>query len=65
MRHYSDSYFPQREAMVRYLNDYQHKLHINVQHNADARNIRKVYNESSEENQFEMEDQLGNMYICR
>ncbi|XP_013388556.1 FAD-dependent oxidoreductase domain-containing protein 2 [Lingula anatina] len=61
VRHYSKVMFPHREVLVKYLDDYQRKLGINVQYNVDVHNIRK----HSDTGLFSMEDQRGNAYSCK
>jgi cation diffusion facilitator CzcD-associated flavoprotein CzcO len=65
MRHYSKDFFPHRDRMLKYLNDYQQKLGINVQYNTEVHHIRRRYNESIDEHQFVMDDQHGNIYMSK
>ena len=65
MKHYSKKFFPHRLDYLRYLNDYQKKLGLNVWHEREISDVRKVYNETRSEYGFVMKDQNGNVYSCR
>jgi thioredoxin reductase len=65
MGEYSKIMFPDRKDLVQYLNDYQKKLGIKVQHNTNVNNIRRVFNESGNVYLFHMNDQDGNEFICK
>ncbi|KAI8734901.1 FAD-dependent oxidoreductase domain-containing protein 2 [Biomphalaria glabrata] len=63
---YSREIFPNADVLVKYLDDYQKKLDINVKFNANIYNIRTEKNQSSPDGQvFTMQDQTGQSYVCR
>ena len=66
MKEYSREFFPPKSTLVKYLNDYQQRFGIKVQHNTEVRDVRQVESDSEEGNNlFYMEDQLGTTYSCR
>ncbi|ESO89058.1 hypothetical protein LOTGIDRAFT_228992 [Lottia gigantea] len=66
MKYYSKEMFPPADNLLKYLNDYQTKLGIDVQFNTEISNIHTVENVSAPDGHlFHMNDQHGNSYICR
>ena len=66
-KHYSKEYFPHRKDMVRYLNDFEQKLGLNVLHNTEAMNVHPVEPKDGEStsSRFMLNDQHGNIYECK
>ncbi|CAG0880993.1 unnamed protein product [Darwinula stevensoni] len=64
---YSDEFFPQADVLVKYLEDYQKKLGINVQFNTEVKNIVRLPPDVQTRNgtTFFMQDQHGNPLGCR
>ncbi|CAG5131919.1 unnamed protein product, partial [Candidula unifasciata] len=63
---YSRELFPNAEILLDYLNDFQHKLSINVQLNTNIENIHKVPNATAPDGHvFQMNDQRNQCYTCR
>ncbi|XP_059155814.1 FAD-dependent oxidoreductase domain-containing protein 2-like [Physella acuta] len=62
MKHYTKEIFPPADILVKYLQDFQRKLGINVQFNTQIKNIRKVDNKDGG---FLMDDQNEVTYSCK
>ena len=62
MRHYTRDFFPKRESLVHYLNDYTKTFDLNVKYNTEVSNISKVWNRTVDNNLYQMNDQHGNTY---
>ena len=65
MRHYTRDFFPKRESLVHYLNDYTKTFDLNVKYNTEVSNISKVWNSTADSNLYHMNDQQGNTYQCK
>lgn len=65
MRHYSKEFFPTKESLVDYLNDYAKTFDLKVRYNTDVSNISKVWNETQKSNLYHMSDQHGNTFMCK
>jgi len=67
--HYSRELFPDSLTYVRYLNDFETKLGINVLHNKDIQNITKLAEvdpgDAITDVRFRMQDQHGNIFTCK
>ena len=62
---YSKELFPHRLTYVRYLQDFEAKLGLNVWHDVDVRNISNATADTPEGFNFTMSDQNGNVFACR
>lgn len=62
---YSKDFFPDRLLYVKYLNDFEKRIGLNVIHNTDVRNVVKVNCSESNNHKFMMSDQHGNTFLCR
>jgi len=58
LKDYSKEYFPQADAIVKYLDDFASRFHLNVQYNARVARVTK-------ENGFKLTDEEGNVYSCQ
>lgn len=56
-KHYSKSYFPQADDLVRYLSDYADQHRLKIKYNTRVENVTK-------ERLFRITDQDGNLYSC-
>ncbi len=64
-KHYSQDFFPRKEQLLRYLNDYTYKLGLNVLYNHDISNITQIWNDSLHNYGYTMQDGQGLSYSCR
>lgn len=62
-RHYSREYFPPKDTLLRYLNDFEKKYKLNVQHNTLIGNITR-HSVVGGNSWFSMSDQHGRNYAC-
>ena len=58
LKDYSKEYFPQADAIVKYLDDFASRFHLNIQYNARVARVTK-------ENGFKLTDEEGNVYSCQ
>ena len=65
MRHYSQDFFPKKETLVTYLNDFTKTFDLNVKYNTKVSNISRVWNSTQDSNLYHMNDQHGNTYQCK
>lgn len=65
-RHYSKDFFPQRDALYDYLNDYKHKNNLNVLYNTEVAKIDQPLNDDAYTNvSFLLRDTAGRLFTCR
>ena len=57
--------FPDRRVLLKYLDDYQKKLGINVLFDTHVANVTALHNKIDTEKRFIMSDQHGRVFTCR
>ncbi|CAH1794439.1 unnamed protein product [Owenia fusiformis] len=65
IRHYSKEFFPHKDVLLKYLDDYKNKLNIKVQYQTDISNVRKKFSKLHDRELFYMEDQHKTTYTCK